>query len=81
VNTARDEGLGTRREVAEVLAELGLSASLTARGFEGEVAVVSAPAAEYDKLFGPTGAELVRRLKRLGFRYVALDLSPLSAQR
>lgn len=80
MNTTRNGG-EKAREAARAFAELGLSACLTARGIEGEVAVVTAAAAEHDKLCGAVGLELVQRLKGLGFRYVALDLAPGQRER
>jgi len=58
-----------------VLQELGISgAHIEAAGHDGSVAVVTAAASGPDLLLDPLGDELVRRLKALGFRYVAVEL-------
>jgi PP-loop superfamily ATP-utilizing enzyme len=74
----RDAGGHPGVEQAEgVLRELGLGAArVEVLGAEGATVAVSAPARERARLIGPEGAELSRRLKALGFRYVALDLGP-----
>jgi pyridinium-3,5-biscarboxylic acid mononucleotide sulfurtransferase len=61
---------------ARLLAEHGVAgAGVRAGGPEGEIALLSAPAAEWERLLDPEAAgELVARIRALGFRYVALDL-------
>ena len=61
---------------ALVLAEHGVAdAGVRAGGPDGEVALLSAPRAEWARLLDPeAGAGIVERIRALGFRYVALDL-------
>ncbi len=60
---------------ARLLAEHGLDAvGVRARGFRGEIAALSAGAVSLPRL-----RALVPELKRLGFRYVALELDPADA--
>ena len=61
---------------ARVLAEHGVGgAAVRAAGPDGEIALLSAPSAEWARLLEPeAGAEVVGRIRALGFRYVALDL-------
>lgn len=59
----------------EILREEGLAgASVRVEGREGEIAVLSAPREAWGGLLSESGAGVVRRVKALGFRYVALDL-------
>ena len=70
-------GTPTREEAAaRVLAENGVAGAVVrAGGPDGEVALLSAPRAEWERLLDPRdGAGLVERIRALGFRYVALDL-------
>ena len=67
------------REVAaaRVLAEHGLGgAGVRAGGPEGEIALLTAPEGEWERLLDPeAGARIAERIRALGFRYVALELS------
>ena len=67
--------VGWREAAAVLLLEHGLGgAGIRAGGPDGEIALVSAPADQWERLLGPAGAPLVREVMALGFRYVALDL-------
>jgi PP-loop superfamily ATP-utilizing enzyme len=60
-----------------VLAEFGIhTAVLEVSGHDAEIALLTVPAAERDRLLDEVRAPLVQRLKSLGFRYVAVDLNP-----
>jgi PP-loop superfamily ATP-utilizing enzyme len=59
-----------------VLAERGIPGRVSVEGHESEIAAVQVPAAAWDRVAGEEGAGLADDLKRLGFRYVALDLEP-----
>lgn len=61
---------------ARVLAEHGVAgAGVRAGGPDGEIALLSAPHADWERLLDPaSGAAIVERIRALGFRYVALDL-------
>ncbi|HEV2149190.1 MAG TPA: hypothetical protein VGR37_17415 [Longimicrobiaceae bacterium] len=61
---------------AELLAERGIPGRVSVEGHESEIAAVQVPADVWDRLAGKEGARLAEALKRLGFRYVALDLEP-----
>ncbi|MBV9773780.1 MAG: hypothetical protein JO040_07515 [Gemmatimonadetes bacterium] len=61
---------------AALLAERGLRGEVAVEGHEAEIAAVRVPAAEWERIAGEEGAALADELKRLGFRYVALDLEP-----
>jgi PP-loop superfamily ATP-utilizing enzyme len=65
------------REAEMILRELGIiGASVQSAGHDGEVAVLFLSASHHDLLFEERRLEVAERLKRLGFRYVALDLQP-----
>lgn len=58
------------------LAELGVGGTeVEVAGHEREVALLRAPATEYERLLGEAAPEIAGRLRELGFRYVALDLA------
>jgi PP-loop superfamily ATP-utilizing enzyme len=60
---------------AAVLAELGYrGCSVDVAGHEHEIAVISAGAAQHAVLLDARRADIVARIKALGFRYVAVDL-------
>lgn len=63
------------REAEHILAGAGVSARVTASGHDGSVAVVTAAPGSWPALVGGPGAEIARRIRALGFRYVALDLA------
>jgi len=63
--------------VEALLVERGISgARVAAEGHEAEIAALRVPAEAWARVAGPEGAALVEEVKRLGFRYVALDLEP-----
>ncbi|CAN5587465.1 hypothetical protein BH24GEM3_BH24GEM3_17210 [soil metagenome] len=63
------------RRAAELLRELGVECvRVEAAGHQGEIAALSAPAGELERLLGEQAPTLAADLRALGFRYVALDL-------
>lgn len=66
---------GAAREAARLLAEAGVTASVAASGHDGSVALLAAGRDAWPELLGDRGAELARRIRALGFRYVAIDLA------
>lgn len=63
------------REAERLLAGAGISARVSASGHDASVAVVTAEPAAWPALLGAAGADLARRIRALGFRYVAIDLA------
>lgn len=64
------------REAARVLADHGVpGAEVTAEGHEAEIAAVRVPDDSWDRLLGDDGVRIAAAVKRVGFRYVALDLA------
>ena len=63
------------REAEHILSDAGVSARVTASGHDGSVAVIAAGPGAWPALVGEPGAELARRIRALGFRYVAIDLA------
>ncbi len=64
------------RRAAELLREMGLEGvRIDAAGHQGEIAALSAPADEFERLVGEGASGLAADLRALGFRYVALDLA------
>lgn len=61
---------------AALLAERGVRGEVSAEGPEAEIAAVRVPDDAWERLAGEEGAALTDELRRLGFRYVALDLDP-----
>lgn len=59
-----------------LLRELGVEASVSVEGHEREIAALTVPGAAWERMLGEEGARLARRVKALGFRYVAVDLAP-----
>lgn len=66
-----------RAERAEArLRDLGFRAGrVSAAGHAGEIAALSLPHEEFERVLRAEGPLLARCLKELGFRYVALDLA------
>jgi PP-loop superfamily ATP-utilizing enzyme len=54
-------------------------ARVSAAGPDGEIAVVTVPAARWRLLLEDEGPRIVEAVKAQGFRYVALDLDPSPA--
>jgi hypothetical protein len=59
---------------AALLAGEGIAADVSVEGHEGEIAAVRVAAGELARMLGDDGVRLAREVKRLGFRYVAVDL-------
>ena len=57
-----------------LLAAEGIAAEVDVEGHEAEIAAVRVSAADLARLLGDEGPLLAREVKRLGFRYVAVDL-------
>jgi hypothetical protein len=66
------------RQAARVLAERGLTGTVRSAGHQSEIAVLSGAAALPALTAEVERSELVRAIKSLGYRYVALDLDPSS---
>jgi PP-loop superfamily ATP-utilizing enzyme len=63
----------------EVLRNAGLrGARVAAAGHEKEIAAISAPADELDGLLAGDADSVIQELRKLGFRYVAVDLAPVA---
>ncbi len=63
------------RRAEQLLRDLGLrDVRVDAAGHQGEIAALSAPAGELERLLGEEAPALAADLRALGFRYVALDL-------
>lgn len=63
------------RRAEQLLRELNLEAvRVGAAGHQGEIAALSGPADEFERLLGEEASTLAAELRALGFRYVALDL-------
>jgi PP-loop superfamily ATP-utilizing enzyme len=79
VNSGPADGHPSLARAERVLREFGFrTARVEAIDPEGATAVITADTAERERLVGSLGVDLSRRLKELGFRYVALDLDPAS---
>ena len=72
-----DSAVESRLERAEqILREKGFaSPAVRVSGHEGEIAAVSISRQQWERLI-VEGNEIGAELRRLGFRYVALDLAP-----
>lgn len=57
-----------------LLAAEGIAAEVAVEGHEREIAAVRVSAADLARLVGGDGVRISREVKRLGFRYVAVDL-------
>lgn len=62
-------------EAERLLAGMGISARVAASGHDGSVALLAAEPDAWPALLGAHGADLARRIRALGFRYVAIDLA------
>ncbi|HET7274622.1 MAG TPA: hypothetical protein VFI91_05555 [Longimicrobiaceae bacterium] len=67
-------------QATAVLEELGFNdARVTTAGPNGEIAAITVAPADWERAAGEAAAEIADRLKKLGFRYVALDLETSSS--
>lgn len=69
-------GDGRIARAAALLAERGIAGEVAAEGHEAEIAALRVPPELWERVAGEEGARLADELKRLGFRYVALELEP-----
>ncbi|HEX2188566.1 MAG TPA: hypothetical protein VHG51_06680 [Longimicrobiaceae bacterium] len=69
-------GDGRAGRAAALLAERGIAGEVGVEGHQAEIAALRVPADQWERVAGEEGARLADELKRLGFRYVALDLEP-----
>jgi PP-loop superfamily ATP-utilizing enzyme len=63
------------RAAEGILREAGVAGRVTAEGHDGSIAAIRVSAAAWAELTGDSGRAISERIRALGFRYVALDLS------
>ncbi len=76
MTAAGRHGDGRTLRARALLAERGIPGEVSAEGIEGEIAALRVPADAWQRAADGARDGLADELKRLGFRYVALDLEP-----
>jgi hypothetical protein len=62
---------------ADVLRAHGFAGTVSAEGQEGEIAAIRVGDADWERIVSAGVAEMTGEMKRLGFRYLTVDLLPL----